>query len=39
MCGFDEVQRGNYFGREPTGRSEIKVRVAKLKNGKAESRG
>ena len=30
MCGFDRIQRGNYFGR-----AEIEVRVGKLKNGKA----
>ena len=27
MCGFDGIQRGNYFGEEP--------RVGKLKNGQA----
>ena len=35
MCGFDGVRRGNYFGGEPIGRAEVKVRVGNLKNGKA----
>ena len=35
MCGFDGIQRGNYFGGEPIGRGEVGVRVGKLKNGKA----
>ena len=35
MCGFDRIQRGNYYGGEPIGRVKIKVRVGKLKNGKA----
>ena len=35
MCGFDRIQRGNYFGREPIRRAEVEVRVGKLKNGKA----
>ena len=35
MCGFDRIQRGNYFGGDPIGRAEVKVRVGKLKNGKA----
>ena len=39
MCGFDGVRRGNYFGGEPTGRAEIKVRVWKLKNGEAVGKG
>ena len=34
MCGFDGIQRGNYFGREVI-RSEVDVRVRTLKNGKA----
>ena len=34
MCGFDGIQRGNYFRGEPTGRDEAEVRVRKLKNGK-----
>ena len=29
MCGFDGIQRGNYF-REPIKRSEVEVRVGKL---------
>ena len=33
-CGFDGIRRDNYFGREPIGRSEVEVRVGKLKNGK-----
>ena len=35
MFGFDRIRRGNYFGGEPIGRAEVKVRVGKLKNGKA----
>ena len=35
MCGFDVIQRGNYFGGEPIGRVEVEVRVGKLKKGKA----
>ena len=35
MCGFDGVLRGNYFGGEPIRRTEVEVRVVKLKNGKA----
>ena len=35
MCGFNGIRRGNYFGEEPIGRAELKVRVGKLKNGKA----
>ena len=35
MCSFDRIRRGNYFGGEPFGRVEVKVRVGKLKNGKA----
>ena len=34
MCGFDCVQRGNYFRGEPI-KTEVEVRVRKLKNGKA----
>ena len=34
MCGFDVVRRGDYFGREPIGRTEVEVRVGKFKNGK-----
>ena len=29
------VQRGNYFGGEPIRRTEVDIRVGKLKNGKA----
>ena len=25
MCGFDEIQRSNYFGGEPIGRAEVEV--------------
>ena len=35
MCGFDGIQRGNYFGEEPIGRAEVELRVGKLKNWKA----
>ena len=35
MCGYDGVQRGNYFGEELIGKIEVKERVKKLKNGKA----
>ena len=35
MCGFDEIQRGNYFGGEPIRRDEVEVRMGELKNGKA----
>ena len=35
MCGFDGIRIGNYFRGEPIGRAEVKVRVGKLKNGKA----
>ena len=34
MCGFDGIQRDNYFEGDPIGRSEVEVRVGKLKNGK-----
>ena len=34
MCGIDGIRRCNYFGGEPIGRSEVEVRVGKLKNGK-----
>ena len=37
-CGFDGIRRVNYFGREPTGRAEVEVRVGNLKNGKAASK-
>ena len=35
MCGFDGVQRSNYFSRELNWRTEVEVRVGKLKKGKA----
>ena len=38
MCGFDGIQRDNYFGGEPIGRAEVEVRVGKIKNGKAAVR-
>ena len=38
MCGFDGVGRGNYFGGEPIRRTEVEVKVGKLKNGKAADR-
>ena len=34
MCGFDVVQRGNYFGGELIRRTQDEVRVGNLKNGK-----
>ena len=34
MCGFNGIQFCNYFGEEAFGRSEVEVRVGKLKNGK-----
>ena len=30
MCGFDGVQRGNYFGREPIRKNEVEAGVRKL---------
>ena len=38
MCGFDEIQEGNYFEGEPIGRAEVEVRVSKFKNGKAAAK-
>ena len=38
MCGFDGIQRVNYFRGEPIGRAEVEVRVGKLKDGKAASK-
>ena len=38
MCGFDEVWRGACFGGEPIRRTEIEVRVGKLKNEKNEGK-
>ena len=35
MFGFDGIRRDNYFGGEPIGRSEVELRVGKLKNGDA----
>ena len=35
MCGFDRVQRDNYFRGEPIGRTEVELRVGNPKNGKA----
>ena len=35
MCCFDGIRRGNYFGGVLIGRTEVEVRVGKLKNGKA----
>ena len=36
MCCFDGIQRGNYLGGKPIGRTEVlKVRGGKLKNGTA----
>ena len=34
MCGFDGVRTANYFGRVPIRRTEVEVRVGKLKNRK-----
>ena len=34
MCGFDEVQRGNYFRGEPIRITQAEIREGKLKNGK-----
>ena len=38
MCGFDGIQRGNYFGEELIGRAEVEVRVDNFKNGKTAVR-
>ena len=35
VCGFDGVQRGNYFGGEPIMRNKEEERVRKLKNRNA----
>ena len=35
MCGFDGVWRGNHFGGDPIVRTEVEVRVGKLRNVKA----
>ena len=34
MCGFGGVQRGNNFGGLPIRRTEVKLKLKKLKNGK-----
>ena len=34
ICGFEGIQRGNYFGGEQIRRTEVKIRLRKLKNGK-----
>ena len=38
VCGFAAVRIGNYFGGEPTRRTEVEVRVGNLKNGNAAGR-
>ena len=35
MCGFTIVERGKYFAGEPISRSEVEVRVGRVKNGEA----
>ena len=35
MCSSHGIRRGNYFGGEPIGKTEVDVRVGKLKNRKA----
>ena len=35
MHGLDRIRRGNYFGEEPIRRTEVEVRVGKVKKGKA----
>ena len=35
ICGFDGARRGSYFGGEPIRRTEVEVRMGKLKNGKS----
>ena len=35
MCGIDGVKRGNYFREEPSRRTEVEIKVGKLKNRKA----
>ena len=32
MCEFDGIRKGNYFGGELIGRSEVEVRLGKFKN-------
>ena len=38
MCGFGGASRGNYFGGQPIRKTEVEVRVGKIKNGKAAGR-
>ena len=38
MCGFDGTRKRNYSEGDPAGRSEVEVRVGKLKNEKATSK-
>ena len=38
MCGFDDIQRGNYFGGKLIRKTEVELRVGKLKNRKAAGR-
>ena len=38
MCGFDGVQRGNYFRGELIRRMGFEVRVGKLRNEKGEGK-
>ena len=35
VCGFDDIQKGNYFRGDPIRRIEVEVRVGKLKNRQA----
>ena len=34
MCGFDGVQKANYFGGEQMRRTDVELRVGKLKKRK-----
>ena len=38
MCGFDGVQRGNYFRGEPMRRTRVEMKVGKLRNRKAAAK-
>ena len=38
-CGFHGIQRGHYFKEELIRRTEVDVRVRKIKNGKDEVSG
>ena len=38
LAGSDGARRGNYFRGEPIRRTEVEVRVGKLKNGEAASK-